>query len=225
MNLKKNSEFTFKCRAVLGRMNSPFGIVKLVNVTLERSGTFDWKAYIVASQYVSMNNNSSQLTHRPKGVTILAVLFVIGGAVALLAGIGTFAAIPFATNLMQDSVNDGALNSSPLSASDQSALIRGTGPILTVIGAVLIPVGIATLIVATGLFRAKGWAWSAAIILSAIGFAMNVISIVTGNMNAITGAVIGMAINAIVLYYLSRRNVRQYFGKVSSTFPTTTTGT
>ena len=172
-----------------------------------------------------MNNNSSQLIHRPKGVTILAVLFVIGGAVALLAGIGTFVAIPFATNLMQDSVNDGALNTSPLSPGEQSALIQGTGPLLTMIGAVLIPVGIATLIVATGLLKAKSWAWSAAIILSAIGFAMNVISLVTGNMNAVTGAVLGMAINAIVLYYLSRRNVRQYFGKVSSALPPTTTGT
>lgn len=172
-----------------------------------------------------MNNNSSQLIHRPTGVTILAVLFVIGGAVALLAGIGTFVAIPFATSLMQDSVNDGALNTSPLSPSEQSALIQGAGPILTVIGAVLIPVGIATLIVAAGLFKAKSWAWSAAIILSAIGFAMNVISLVTGNMNAVSGAVIGMAINAIVLYYLSRRNVRQYFGKVSSALPPTTTET
>jgi uncharacterized membrane protein (DUF2068 family) len=171
-----------------------------------------------------VNNNTSELIHRPTGVTILAVLFVIGGVLALLAGVGTFVAIPFATNLMQDAVNNGALNTSPLSPSEQSALIQRSGPILTVIGAVLIPVGIATLIVANGLFKAKSWAWSAAIILSAIGFAINVISLVTGNTNAITGAVIGMAINAIVLYYLSRRNVRQYFGKVSSALPPNTTG-
>lgn len=170
-----------------------------------------------------MNNNTSQLIHRPTGVTILAVLFVIGGAVALLAGVGTFVAIPFATNFMQDTVNNGAL-SSPLSPNEQSALIQGSGSILTVIGAVLIPVGIATLIVANGLFKAKSWAWSVAIILSAIGFAMNAVSLVTGNMNAMTGAVIGMAINAVVLYYLLRRNVRQYFGKIPSALPPTTTG-
>jgi hypothetical protein len=34
-------------------------------------------------------------------------------------------------------------------------------------------------------------------------------------MGAITGALVGIAINAIVLYYLSRRNVRQYFGKAA----------
>jgi hypothetical protein len=35
-------------------------------------------------------------------------------------------------------------------------------------------------------------------------------------MGAITGALVGIAINAIVLYYLSRRSVRQYFGKVET---------
>ena len=172
-----------------------------------------------------MNNNTNQLAHRPTGVTILGVLFVIGGAFALLGGIGTFAAIPFATNMMQDAVNNNPeINGSPLTSSQQSALIEGSGPILTVIGAVLIPIGVASLVVAYGLFKAKRWAWSVAIVLSAIGFAINVISLVTGNMSAITGAVIGMAINGIVLYYLSRRNVRQYFGKGTNKIPSTTLG-
>ena len=51
--------------------------------------------------------------------------------------------------------------------------------------------------------------------LSIIGVVVNVISLVTTNMGAITGALVGIAINAIVLYYLSRRNVRQYFGKAA----------
>jgi uncharacterized membrane protein (DUF2068 family) len=173
-----------------------------------------------------MNNNTNQLAHRPTGVTILGVLFVIGGAFALLGGIGTFAAIPFATNMMQDTVNNDGLepDGSPLTSSQQSALIEGSGPILTVIGAVLIPIGIASLVVGYGLFKAKRWAWSVAVVLSAIGFAINAISLVTGNLSAITSAVVGMAINAIVLYYLSRRNVRQYFGKDTNKIPSTTLG-
>jgi hypothetical protein len=31
-------------------------------------------------------------------------------------------------------------------------------------------------------------------------------------MGTIAGDLVGIAINAIILYYLSRRNVRQYFG-------------
>jgi hypothetical protein len=42
-------------------------------------------------------------------------------------------------------------------------------------------------------------------------------------MSAITGALVGIAINAIVLYYLSRRNVREYFGKVAAAKETSST--
>ena len=170
-----------------------------------------------------MNNNSNLVNHRPTGVTILGVLFVIGGAFALLGGIGTLVAVPFAANLIPNAVNNGLeLNGSPLTPSQQSTLIEGSGPVLVALGAILIPLGIASLAVAYGLFKAKRWAWSTAVVLSAILFAINVISLVTGNMSAITGAVVGMAINAIVLYYLSRRNVRQYFGKATNTIPSTT---
>jgi len=62
----------------------------------------------------------------------------------------------------------------------------------------------------------KSWAWSVAVVLSIIGIVVNVISLVTANMGAITGALVGIAINAIVLYYLSRRSVREYFGKVAT---------
>ena len=80
----------------------------------------------------------------------------------------------------------------------------------------MIPLGIASLIVAYGLFKGKSWSWTVAVVLSAIGLAINVISLITSNMGGITGALVSIAINAIVLYYLSRRSVRQYFGKVAA---------
>ena len=48
----------------------------------------------------------------------------------------------------------------------------------------------------------------------AIGLVVNVVSLVIPGMFTIAaaGALVGIAINAIILYYLSRRNVRQYFG-------------
>jgi membrane protein implicated in regulation of membrane protease activity len=54
------------------------------------------------------------------------------------------------------------------------------------------------------------------VVLSIIGVIVNVVSLATANMGAITGALVGIAINAIVLYYLSRRKVRQYFGKAAT---------
>jgi hypothetical protein len=93
----------------------------------------------------------------------------------------------------------------------------------------LIPLGIeilciASFVVAYSLFEGKSWAWSVVVVLSTMGVVVNVISLVTSNMGAITDALVGIAFNAIALYYLSKRNVRQYFGKVSTPRESTTTG-
>jgi uncharacterized membrane protein (DUF2068 family) len=167
-----------------------------------------------------ISSNNDLIRHRPTGVTILGILFVIAGAFTLLGGIATLVAIPFVANVNPNVIgnNELQLNGQQplLTPSEQAALAQGSGSILTVLGAVLIPLGIASLVVAYGLFKGKSWAWLVAVVLSTIGVVVNVISLVTANMGAITGALVGIAINAIVLYYLSRRNVRQYFGKVAT---------
>jgi uncharacterized membrane protein (DUF2068 family) len=149
----------------------------------------------------------------------LGILFVIAGAFTLLGGIATLVAIPFVANVNPNVVGNNELQfngQQPFTLGEQTALAQGSGSILTVLGALLIPLGIASLVVAYGLFKGNSWSWTVAVVLSAIGLAINVISLVTSNMGGITGALVGIAINAIVLYYLSRRNVRQYFGKVAT---------
>jgi hypothetical protein len=142
---------------------------------------------------ISSNSSNIDLTtNRPTGLTILAILFLIAGAFTLLAGITTL----------------------------ETALAQASGPILTELELLIIPLGIEILcigsfVVALGLFTVKSWwVWLVAVVLSAIGLVVNVVSIVVPNMFTIVaaGAIVGIAINAIVLYYLSRRNVRQYFG-------------
>ncbi|MDQ3976599.1 MAG: hypothetical protein M3264_08740 [Thermoproteota archaeon] len=150
------------------------------------------------------NSSNNDLTiHRPTGLTILALLFIIAGAFTLLAGITTL----------------------------EAALAQASGPILTDLEALFIPLGIeilciASFVVALGLFTVKSWwVWLVAVVLSTIGLVVNVVSLVIPNMFtiAITGALVGIAINAIVLYYLSRRNVRQYFGKMATAKEPSTT--
>jgi hypothetical protein len=152
------------------------------------------------------NSNNDLTTHRPTGLTILAVLFIIAGAFTLLAGITTL----------------------------ETAIAQASGPILTELEALFIPLGIeilciASFVVALGLFTVKNWwVWLVAVVLSTIGLVVNVISLVVPDMFTMYGAIVGIAINAIVLYYLSRKNVRQYFGKVAtakeSSSSTTTVG-
>ncbi|HKG70935.1 MAG TPA: hypothetical protein VKA87_03495, partial [Nitrososphaeraceae archaeon] len=87
-----------------------------------------------------MNKNSendSLLRHRPTGVTVLAVLFVIAGAFTLLGGIGTIVAIPFVANVNPNVIgNELQFNGQQsLTPSEQTALAQGSGSILTVLGA------------------------------------------------------------------------------------------
>ena len=147
----------------------------------------------ISSSSSSNNSSNNDLTrHRPTGLTVLALLFIIAGAFSLLAGITTL----------------------------ETAIAQASGPILTELEVLFIPLGIeilciASFVVALGLFTVKSWwVWLVAVVLSAIGLVVNVVSLVIPNMFTIVaaGAIVGIVINAIVLYYLSRRNMRQYFG-------------
>jgi hypothetical protein len=111
-----------------------------------------------------------QQKHRPLGVTIIAILTIIGGIGFLASGI--------------------------------AGLSAG-------IGAALIALGIAYFVMAYGLWKGKGWAWTITIILSFIGIALGVASIAIGNI----GAIFHIIINAIVVYYLYRPHVKAFFGK------------
>src|SRR5215203_5494081 len=108
--------------------------------------------------------------HRPLGVTIIAILTIIGGIIFLASGL--------------------------------VLLIIG-------IGIILLALGIAYFVMAYGLWKGKGWAWTITLILSFIGIAFGIASIITGNI----GAVFHLIINIIVVYYLYRPNVKAFFGK------------
>jgi uncharacterized membrane protein (DUF2068 family) len=85
-------------------------------------------------------------------------------------------------------------------------VISGIGFLVSVI---LIPLGIANLVVAYGLWKGKKWAWTITLVLSLIGIALGLASVVTGSIVAIWPVII----NAIVVYYLYRPNVKAFFGR------------
>lgn len=138
---------------------------------------------------------------RPTGVTIVAILIIIGGILFLLAGIGA--------------VTIGAL-------FFQEIII---GVVFVIIGAILLAVGIGYLVVSYGLLKGRRWAWTITILLLAIGIGINIISIIFGsfatNMDLATffasntGSFVSLAISVAILYYLHRPHVKLYFGKAS----------
>ena len=143
-----------------------------------------------------------EIKKRPIGVTVIAILIIIGGILLLLAGIGGVAV--------------GSLFTSQ---------IIGLG--FVIIGAIILAVGIGYLVVSYGLLKGKRWAWTITVILLFIGIAIDVASIIifgyfTFNMDTYTfltsnsGSIAGIIISVIILYYLYRPHVKSYFGKIST---------
>lgn len=151
---------------------------------------------------------------RPTGVTIIAILSIIGGIIMLFGGIALLAAGIILPSLPPSAFNDGNLTingnltGSGISVSGIPPSFIGGAAIS--IGGVLIAIGIVSFIVAYGLLKGMGWAWTVTIILSIISIVLNAISIATGNI----GGIVSIIISGIILYYLYRPHVKAYFGKV-----------
>ena len=143
-----------------------------------------------------------EIKKRPTGVTVIAVLVIIGGILLLLAGIA--------------GVVVGSLSISQ---------IIGLG--FVIIGAIILAVGIGYLVVSYGLLKGKRWSWTITVVLLFIGIAIDVASIIifgyftfdTDTSSFLTtnsGSIAGIIISVIILYYLYRPHVKSYFGKMST---------
>jgi hypothetical protein len=107
----------------------------------------------------------------------------------------------------------------PSSSDSPMALQTFLGGLIIPFGAVLVAIAIVSFVVAYGLLKGKGWAWTLSIILSIISIVWNAITLVTA---ANYGGIISIIISGIILYYLFRPHVKAYFGKgVSPSRPAT----
>ncbi len=122
---------------------------------------------------------------RPFGVTVIAILEIIGGLV--LIGLGAFfAAVGMAAGVI------------PFFGLPISIVYIGLAIILIILGLIAFAI-------AYGLWTGKGWAWTVALVFSIIG-------IIIGLLN-LPGGIINIIINAIIIYYLTRPHVKEFFGK------------
>ena len=131
---------------------------------------------------------------------------VVGGLLLIVAGTFLSSLPPSALNDQNLTIN-GNLTGSGISLSGiPPSFFGGTA---TVIGGVLIAIGIVSFIVAYGLLKGMRWAWTVTVVLSIISIALNAISIATGNI----GGIVSIIISGIILYYLYRPHVKAFFGK------------
>jgi len=81
--------------------------------------------------------------------------------------------------------------------------------VVSLIGVVVVVIGLIYLGLAWGLWTGKGWAWVLSLILAALGIVVSLISLVRGRFLTI----VVLILDAIILYYLFRPNVRAFFGE------------
>ena len=90
------------------------------------------------------------------------------------------------------------------------SFVSGLILLIILIGIVPLALGIAYLVMAYGLWKGRGWAWTISLILSGIGIVMGIVYIIQDNLG---GGIASIIINGVIIYYLNRPNVKAFFGK------------
>jgi hypothetical protein len=132
-------------------------------------------------------------TQRPMGVTILAVLAIIGGVLGILGGI----LILLGGGLIAASGVEGA---------------AAVGGLVIVFAILSIVIGALYLAFGIGAWGLKPWAW----MLGVIGAGLSLLSAlfqIIFLQSDITSQIVGIAISIIILVYLFTPPVKQAFGR------------
>jgi hypothetical protein len=138
---------------------------------------------------------------RPIGVTIIAILTIVGGVILTFGGISLlvfgafFTSVPidvFISEQMQQQQQqqkqlqlqqpEQQPQQELQNAAELQELARFLGGVGIVIGAIVLAVGIGYLVVSYGLLKGKGWAWIITVILTIIAIAVQIVSGVTASM-------------------------------------------
>ena len=130
---------------------------------------------------------------RPTGITIIAVLMIIGGLILIFTGI---------TPLFIGPLISIDISNYPISA---------LGLLITIGGLVLVGLGIASLIVSWGLLKGKRWARTITLIISFIAIIFAIISLISSE-DLIH--ILEIIVYGIIIYYMFTKKVKLFFEKV-----------
>ena len=136
------------------------------------------------------------LRTKPSGVDLLGMVMLINGMFAFFTGLDSLGFAAFLATLL------------PINTA-VPGFLGATAGFLAVWGSILFVLGIASFIVAFGLFGGKRWAWSGAMALAIIGIVIPIINILAGYWPSI----FTLLLSALIIYYLTRQEVRAYFGR------------
>ena len=136
---------------------------------------------------------------RPMGITILAILSVIGGIFGLIGGLGLIAG--------------GALLGGAVGGTTGAAL----GGMAFIFGIVTLGFAVAYIAFAYGAWTLKAWGWMLGVIMALASIVWTILGIVlsgdiVSNLISVS-TIISVAIPLIILYYLNTPVVKSAFGR------------
>jgi hypothetical protein len=140
---------------------------------------------------------------RPVGVTIIAVLAIIGAVLGLFASLSLLGISGLGFLGIQGTSSSVVLGASVLAAFGVAWMISA----------------VLQLVFGVGALQLRPWAWTLGVILYVVSLLGYVVSLFTVGITFST--VIGIVVVAIILAYLYTHDVRQAFGHL----PTSTSGT
>lgn len=121
------------------------------------------------------------MVERPIGITILGILWILGGLFWILFGLLGGAVLGFI----------------------------GLEILGAVLGILFFIIGIIDILIGVGCLKGWGWIWTIGVIVIIINIALHLLGLLSGGI----GAILGLAIGALILWYLYQPNVRAVFGK------------
>ncbi len=141
--------------------------------------------------------------HRPLGVTIMAILEILGGLGALVVSLAMFVVAALATS--QEIINQ-------LGPDVPQWIIDAAPALFAVLGAVFLIIALVSFLLAWGFLRGKRWARMVGIVFAAISIIMNVATAII-SLNAIGLATLGFSviIPVVIILYLMMPSAKAWF--------------
>jgi len=145
---------------------------------------------------VSAADGLSSSNSKPTGVDFLIILAVVGGIFDILGAVLLLAVTSVSLSWLGILVGPG--------------IARLLFLILSTISLLLLFSGVTSFLLAYGLWRGRGWAWTWALTSAIIGLTASIVALGVGI------GIVGVVSNGLSIYYLTRTEVKVFFGKASS---------
>lgn len=165
---------------------------------------------------------------RPIGITIISIIIILNGSFLLFGGITTFiVTINFSSFEQLDSVPLTLKSINTNVQTSDTDILKNINYFLYFIAGTITLFSLVHFVIAYGLLKGKSWARTSTIIISIISIVANILIILivlsvfniiesmSNGQSILGGNILTIIINSILIYYLYRKEVKDYFHNVN----------